>query len=600
MIQLRLSLGRKIASANLVTNGTFNSDLSGWTAGTGWVWAAPGVAHKASGSRNALAYSGILTPGKYYRVKITLVAGTAWVYIGNYTRNKISVLGVNQIEAVCLAGTDFSIVASGSSSKVDNIEVYELGYNNPLLNEPEGFDDAKFKVEKDKFFEALTYTYITDLEFKGDGYDYIWQTYITQGYCSEIAVLVEIKKSPLLDVWETFFEGAIFLKGCEFDYDTRTVKTTIENRAATQLFATAKDVKVYLDSDDFDYGKPIADNFAPKSRTFVDFHNTAGTYLTGIPYENVQCYRIYDLFRQILLYSTDFNIEFESDYFSSGEFATMVLTTGKFIRENNTDPPGAGNPFIDSDYGSISFTDLFTEMNKICDLGVKIYYNNGVPTLKVEPKKDFQNTTVVATLSHVKGIKSKVALDTFINVINIGYKTVSEQANYIHGAQYVSTDKCSQGQLNLICEYIADSTIIHQMLDGTIADDKYDSNIFIIETTGTEPNLQSAKTNISGIYFYNQGIRPSDNMQRWVESLPGDAFQLRDTEAVISRTTPSKKRLFEMDYPITFAMLQSILDNDAGLIEFESQNIGNDAISGLLLSLEFSVKTGMTKFRLLA
>jgi hypothetical protein len=56
--------------ANLITNGGFTSDLSGWTAGAGWSWSAGVVAH--SSGTATLGQSVTVTSGSTYQLSLTI------------------------------------------------------------------------------------------------------------------------------------------------------------------------------------------------------------------------------------------------------------------------------------------------------------------------------------------------------------------------------------------------------------------------------------------------------------------------------------------------------------------------------------------------
>lgn len=69
---------------NLITNGTFTSDLSDWTAGTGWAQSS-GTAAKTAGTASTLAQDDVPTAAEnLYRIRATLVrtAGTITVTVG--------------------------------------------------------------------------------------------------------------------------------------------------------------------------------------------------------------------------------------------------------------------------------------------------------------------------------------------------------------------------------------------------------------------------------------------------------------------------------------------------------------------------------------
>lgn len=69
--------------SDLITNGTFDSDLTGWTAGAGWAWEATGKVEKTAGTASTLTQSFSVTDGVVYCLTFDMVrtAGTVTITI---------------------------------------------------------------------------------------------------------------------------------------------------------------------------------------------------------------------------------------------------------------------------------------------------------------------------------------------------------------------------------------------------------------------------------------------------------------------------------------------------------------------------------------
>jgi hypothetical protein len=66
---------------NVITNGNFDSDASGWTLGTGWAWNAGGYVEHTPGSVDAMSQSGVLLDGLNYVAELEIGGTTGDVTI---------------------------------------------------------------------------------------------------------------------------------------------------------------------------------------------------------------------------------------------------------------------------------------------------------------------------------------------------------------------------------------------------------------------------------------------------------------------------------------------------------------------------------------
>lgn len=122
----------------LVTNGTFNTDLSGWTltggSGGTWTWAAPGKASITSGNNRQIRQSVTTIVGQTYRVKFDVldyivlssldavifgVTGISGIVAnGSYTFDFVAATTSSQLR--------FTVTAAGSTLSIDNASVMKI------------------------------------------------------------------------------------------------------------------------------------------------------------------------------------------------------------------------------------------------------------------------------------------------------------------------------------------------------------------------------------------------------------------------------------------------------------------------------------------
>lgn len=610
-------------SVNLITNGTFTGSLAGWTVNGSTQWthtpdhavvggsACGGT--PASGLDWVIKQLGIITPNEFYYLQYdlrsTACAGTgfsimrvAWSMGGEYsslydewdeTSNTAVFTTFSHEYVFAPKGNDFALTAIDhsqgaiSSGRLDNVILYRYVWNQPLTYEPVDWDAAKISKRRDEILNGLIIEYIADLTFIEDGYDYLYDQYTTNGFCGEVPVKIEVYNS-VLNVYELYFEGIIFINDCEFNITKRQVKVKIEDKNASLLFIRSKDVKVDVSQIALPTVAGVPVPF-PYPGVEIDFNNDAGAYV----YSNITVYDIAILLKSIIVKATKYRLDSESDVFSTaGDFEDYCIGLAGVLRSGST---------ISQETYKISINELFTELNKIVNLSFSVTTNaDGVPTIKIEPKIDFLSSTPVLTLSYVNDVKFTFDKTNIVRVVNIGYDKLDATAtgtgqNNPNGVQYYSDNVCSENVLNLVSRYIQQSTILKRLLDGTITSNKYDNEKFIIDTNGTQTNNSG-----SGTFDYNTNIDPADNMARWVETLQFGFLKtdLTSTEA-LTKTTPILDKIYEFSYPLTKAQFDLIVQA-YNTIEFNTDGTGLTTKSGYLLSADYDIKTGLTEFKLLA
>lgn len=126
-----------IYGSELISNGTFNSNTTGWSiAGTSWAWQTDGAGggwlrHTAS-AEDEMTYQTILTVGVTYHVEITLAGSTAGyvnIYCGNTWENGHTIVdvGVYIFDLTCSGNTNMYFEATTTfNGYIDSISVKEV------------------------------------------------------------------------------------------------------------------------------------------------------------------------------------------------------------------------------------------------------------------------------------------------------------------------------------------------------------------------------------------------------------------------------------------------------------------------------------------
>lgn len=561
----RVSLGRKTVGSNLV-------NLSPGTSGT---------------------YSNLLVPGKWYRIEFTK-SNDELIFIttGALKTNQYQGIdGTITADRLVVSGNEFKLEPAGGGTTFSSVSIYELGWNDPLETDPIGWGNLKTGIVKDKTLNGLITRYTTELTFIGDGYDYLKGILDDNGFCATVPVLIEERCSEN-DVWSTYFEGQISLSddNVEVDLERCEIKTQIKDRGAVETVSKGRNVKVAVLTD---AGNTVYGGITPVN--FLELHDASGNH--GGTHYDVAGFTVQGMFEHILAQISEGGINFESDFFSTGDFYKLIITNAAI--------------FIDQDPGNlihpkISFNELFTELDKFFNLSFSITYSGNIPTLRIEPKSYFEDAVSVLTLTYVPGIKFKIDKESLYRTVIVGTKRtyISDDSE---GVQYASEFGCTGDELNLLSDFVVDSGVIKDLLNpvstgpNVYARSIYDyaNNLFLIEA---DPDISDPDDNaLSRVYNvgdYNGLLTPEKSMERRFETLTANNYTNTGRSSSFTKTTTPKVKEYSFSFPLTKAQFNAI-DNPMQTVTFSGSGVPAP-LTGYILEAEREEKTGLTKFKLLA
>ena len=160
------------AGEELVTNGDFASDISGWTNTASVVWGAAGVAEYVGTSGNF--YQGILTVGKLYIITFdwTRTSGSLKVYCGGSTPSiTISTSSSGTFSSYMYANseTNFNVQSSSFIGTIDNISVKEVtGFSSPHAT----YDDKAYDMVATTASQGIYQEFTSIAVTAGDKYTF--------------------------------------------------------------------------------------------------------------------------------------------------------------------------------------------------------------------------------------------------------------------------------------------------------------------------------------------------------------------------------------------------------------------------------------------
>lgn len=347
------------------------------------------------------------------------------------------------------------------------------------------------------------------------GFAYLQNIYDTN-ICQEIsfAIYDQVSQSQTTQI----YIGTIKVPNINIDMQQMMLKTKVQDNSFYAYINNNRTIKVNLASVKTKSGEDLTAINPYRIEMFTTF-GCVHTGASGFYYKG---YKVKDVFDFIIRTITDNKISVTSDYFDEIDNQPFLLK-GQALLNSYTAFPAAQEPVLE-----ISFEELFNEMSKEYNLvfWVDNTDQNDIK-LKIENSDRSYSTTIVHSFSDLLDLKSSVFADQTYGVVRVGSKTVDTTPSSIHfpdtigfgwkEEQHFPNGQCNiVTELNLINEYIIDSNIIVNLLDGSTS--QIDS-ICLIECEQVDDILFTTRATIfypfnNSICTYNLGLNNFNKLQR--------------------------------------------------------------------------------------
>ena len=352
---------------------------------------------------------------------------------------------------------------------------------NILLNTPKGWEDASIKTKMDRTVKGLFVNYTTDLDFWGDGFDYL-DAKLEDTYCQIVEIVIE--SNECTGEWEEEYVGVIQLTQItEYNVNERIIQTKLFDNSYDAQISNNKSLKAYVNVG-ISKNAEIIDSVSSHEIEFFDPTAIFPTYLPDVR----NGYRVYDCFRFIIDYMSDGTVDFRSDIFS-GDYYDWMLFNGKEVRL------GSGDGF----QLEVSFKEIFQELNKKTNLSFAIEptesgYANPY-RLRLEPTDYFEQDNALVTLDNIPEVLMSFNKQELYSNVDIGSKSFEDDVfstsypplNFkaFKEENYTIAGNCNIDKtLDLVSKYIIDTNIIEDAVVNN--EDRYDKKTFLIVTDGTK------------------------------------------------------------------------------------------------------------------
>lgn len=385
--------------------------------------------------------------------------------------------------------------------KLDGIEVVT----------PDGWKELKTTIRRDDLFNAILVFQDGELEFTGDGYDYLL-TKLEEDFCNVVELTVFDKCNT--DDYTMILKGKIFITDCKFNERTCRVAVKVEDNSFYASINNNKNIK----TSPFTDKTKNAESLTIATTYNLDIYSVSANTLVR---SNAQAVTVYEAFRVLVDFMTDGRVTFESTTFGiGGEWEGLCITNGYQLRTATS-----------ATFGQFSFQDLFSEVSARIPIGMRIINPYTNPTLQIEARDIIYNTSVIHDFSNVYEVETTVDQNRLYSAIS--FKTGQTNGDLtlpfpeditffgFKEEEFFITGECNlDNPLELFNDWILSSNVIQAVVNG---DQGSDSDFFLIDSTLVDAsNGRTTNTDYlqTGSFYYNERLTNSQAAIRYIGFVP--------------------------------------------------------------------------------
>jgi len=403
---------------------------------------------------------------------------------------------------------------------LDGIEFYDI---------PEEIFNMKISLIRDAGIDNDEQIFRTkteeELNFYGDTYKYLCERR-NDSICEDIDIRIERFCN---NVWNVLFIGKIKQLNSIHLPAKCIMRCRVYDNSYSALIRERQDNSYFLnlnksidDSDIQSCHYNLIEAFKP-----LDSNGT----------KKIAVYEVFEVLKYLISILTNDKVQVVSDVFTGGNLHNKyAICTGAMLRL------GSGGGIISNSFNNtylipeVSYSTLFLELRKCFRLYQSIEFdNNGNPILRIEPENYFFKNNLLLDIPNIPlDLEEQFYDEELYSEIKVGSTNTKPENNYYvpnirlyawNEELYNNCTNCTiQRSLNLVNDWIIDSNVIFDALDGV---DTWDKNIFIIELE----NLTTPKKYIENIdllpkiddfqnNYYNQSLNNYYKLINWSGGIP--------------------------------------------------------------------------------
>jgi hypothetical protein len=397
------------------------------------------------------------------------------------------------------------------------------------IENPKGWDDITVRITRDQFLNYSFLQFQGQLVFMGNAYEMLKTAFDTDGFC----------ESRNLEIWITdcntnsfkkLAEFKIFLSDIEFNlFKCQATTELIDNNWGSYI-NNNKQIEATLSSPLSKNGTNIT---PAQIETFETFEPSTGTYI-----KTAQGHSFYESFKYLISFMSDGNIQFVSNYFTTGSGKDYTICTGYSLRSQTYSSPVT------------SFWNLYSELNKKLKLGITYFTIGGTNYVQIEDYNYFLQNGQVVLLENIKDILLKANNKEMYAALKSGSTIFNEIGQCDNGNtectfsqipfftwainSLATTGECNidnVADLVTANNYIIDTNLIEDLV--VYGNDDNDRNIVIVSIDRS--TMKAKQTDFFGInkYWYNDSLANYNVFINWFQGLNNFSSQWLQQSAYV-------------------------------------------------------------------
>lgn len=401
--------------------------------------------------------------------------------------------------------------------------IYKYYLDGRPYSEPIGWEKWEENTTRDKQLNGLITTIDISVEFTGKAYDFLWNLKNEQGKDGRAILTVEEFNGAK---YVRIYRGTIFVTDIEFNRTIGIAKSKVQDDSYYARINNNKQVPCVVSSGKSKNGTTIQ---APEGYMVlllkVDDNTTLGRAVYTV--------RLFDLFKTLVAFMSDGEVDFVSDTMETGALQGYCVTKGLKLYSLDVDTYSSA----DTDpMPEINFQQALEQIGRKFPIGLTVERTGDRPAIRIEEASYFYQAPIAHRFLTTEIITETTDVDKLYAKLRLGSTQSNPDATYpfpedITFFGWKEEEVPVQGignidkELNLTSEWIIASNVIQLLTEDLNADydGEYDDEIVLLETEKPFPDTNSGYTlnqDFLGLtpakYFYNQGLTNSAVAERFM------------------------------------------------------------------------------------
>lgn len=415
--------------------------------------------------------------------------------------------------------------------------------NQDVTNECAGTETLTERV----YWAVELRAFVTEMQgnliFNGGAYNYLRDQYVAS-YSSIVPILIQSGTG--------ITNGHIFINDIKWNLSQRTATCQIVVDPFLLLLDNNKSIEVTLNHTvtSSKNGVDISSRIAYQNN--LTMLSPLSTSVTS-PYPRYG-WRVKDAFNYIVGFISDNRIGFVSDYFTetnTPSIAYSCLMTGREVMYGTDLPTDVDQLFV-----TISFQDLFSDLNKLHNLGMAIETINGQPYLRIEPIKYWNSKPDQIFISDNENLMAELDRSMFYSAVKMGSVSATSQWRYLRPISFYGHFQDQfyfEGQSNIdntldlqTNHIIFDTNAICASLpvgNGGFGVQDFEDDIMLVQFDSSNNTVLTPEPYSATDYYYNDIYRNVFTSERWNGWLPFALVQQTQSNQPLVRASGEVQQL---------------------------------------------------------